>query len=126
MSATPQRGAAILIRSGSARAWGVAVRPRTLLVAISPVLVGAALGFERAGTIDPLAALLVPVMSLWARAPALLLPILVAPLAVRLLRDFAHCPRGVVCNEVLFRTFRLELWFAVLLSAGALLAGKPA
>jgi 1,4-dihydroxy-2-naphthoate octaprenyltransferase len=24
-------------------------------------------------------------------------------------------------NEVLFRTFRLELWFAALLSAGALL-----
>jgi 1,4-dihydroxy-2-naphthoate octaprenyltransferase len=30
----------------------VAVRPRTLLVAISPVLVGATLGFERTGAID--------------------------------------------------------------------------
>jgi 1,4-dihydroxy-2-naphthoate octaprenyltransferase len=65
-------------------------------------------------------------MSVWARAPALLLPTLLAPSAVRLLRDFAHCPPGVAFNEILFRTFRLELWFAVFLSAGALLAGKPA
>ena len=32
-----------------------------------------------------------------------------------------RCPRGTAFNEVLFRTFRLELWFAALLSAGALL-----
>jgi len=35
------------VRPGSARAWLVACRPRSLLVAISPVIVGAALGFER-------------------------------------------------------------------------------
>jgi len=70
--------------------------------------------------------LLVPMMSAWARAPALLLPAVLAPIAVRLLRDFAACPPGAGFNEILFRTFRLELWFAVLLSAGALLAGKPA
>ena len=47
------------IRSGSAAAWAVAVRPRSLFVAISPVLVGATLGFERTGAIDLLATLLV-------------------------------------------------------------------
>jgi 1,4-dihydroxy-2-naphthoate octaprenyltransferase len=47
------------IRPGSLHAWLIAIRPRTLLVAISPVLVGAALGFERTGSIDFAAALLV-------------------------------------------------------------------
>ncbi len=47
-----------LVRSGSLRAWAAAARPRTLLVAISPVLVGTALGFAQAGAIDILAALL--------------------------------------------------------------------
>ena len=65
--------------------------------------------------------LLVPVMAAWARAPLLLLPLLLVPSAARLLRDFVRCPPGVAFNEVLFRTFRLELWFAALLSTGALL-----
>ena len=47
------------VRSGSLAAWAVAVRPRSLLVAISPVLVGATMGFERTGRIDWLAAVLV-------------------------------------------------------------------
>ena len=47
------------VRSGSLAAWAVAVRPRTLFVAISPVLVGATMGFERTGAIDWVAALLV-------------------------------------------------------------------
>jgi 1,4-dihydroxy-2-naphthoate octaprenyltransferase len=47
------------IRAGSPAAWAVAARPRSLLVALSPVLVGAALGFARTGTIDAPAALLV-------------------------------------------------------------------
>jgi 1,4-dihydroxy-2-naphthoate octaprenyltransferase len=34
---------------------------------------------------------------------------------------FVRCARGTAFNEILFRTFRLELWFAALLSAGALL-----
>ncbi len=46
------------VRSGSLAAWLVAIRPRTLLVAFSPVLVGATLGFARAGAIDLIAALL--------------------------------------------------------------------
>jgi 1,4-dihydroxy-2-naphthoate octaprenyltransferase len=64
---------------------------------------------------------LVPAMALWAHAPSLMLPLLLAPTAVRLLRDFMHCPPGAAFNEILFRTFRLELGFAVFLSAGALL-----
>jgi len=64
---------------------------------------------------------LVPVMALAARAPMLLLPLLLLPVALQLRRDFVACPRGTAFNEVLFRTFRLELWFAALLSAGALL-----
>jgi 1,4-dihydroxy-2-naphthoate octaprenyltransferase len=40
------------IRPGSLRAWMIAMRPRSLLVAVSPVLVAIALAFERAGSID--------------------------------------------------------------------------
>ncbi len=64
---------------------------------------------------------LLPLMALHAQAPALLLPLLLLPAAWRLRRDFARCPPGLAFNELLFRTFRLELWFAALLSAGALL-----
>jgi 1,4-dihydroxy-2-naphthoate octaprenyltransferase len=66
--------------------------------------------------------LLVPIMALTAESLMLLLPLLLLPAALRLRRDFTQCPPGVAYNEVLFRTFRLELWFAALLSAGALLA----
>ena len=62
-------------------------------------------------------ALLAP-MALVANAPALLL----MPATLQLRRDFVNCPRGTAFNELLFRTFRLELWFAALLSAGALSA----
>jgi 1,4-dihydroxy-2-naphthoate octaprenyltransferase len=64
---------------------------------------------------------LLPVMALVGRSPALLLPLLLLPVALQLRRDFVACPRGTAFNEVLFRTFRLELWFAALLSASALL-----
>ena len=47
------------IRAGSMEAWAIAIRPASLLVAISPVLVGATLGFERTGSVDTIAALLV-------------------------------------------------------------------
>lgn len=70
--------------------------------------------------------LIVSLMAAWARAPALLLPLWLVPMAVRLLRDFARCPPGMAFNRVLFQTFRLELWFAVLLSAGALLVSRAA
>ncbi len=65
---------------------------------------------------------LVPAMA-WAGTPALLLPLLLLPAAWQLRRDFLRCPPGTAFNEILFRTFRLELWFAALLSAGALLGG---
>jgi 1,4-dihydroxy-2-naphthoate octaprenyltransferase len=64
--------------------------------------------------------LLLP-MALLGHAPSLMLPLLLVPAAWRLRRQFIDCPRGVAFNEVLFSTFRLELWFAALLSAGALI-----
>lgn len=63
---------------------------------------------------------LLPVMGLLARAPGLLLPLLLLPAAWRLRRAFLNCPPGTAFNAVLFSTFRLEIVFAVLLSAGAL------
>lgn len=65
--------------------------------------------------------LIVPVMAVCAKAPTLLLPLLLLPIAFRLLRDFLCCPPGSAFNHILFQTFRLELWFAVLLSVGAVL-----
>lgn len=47
------------VRAGSAAAWFAAARPRSLLVAISPVLVGAALGWLRTGTLDLAVSMLV-------------------------------------------------------------------
>ncbi len=63
---------------------------------------------------------LLPAMAWLAASPALLLPLLLAPSAVQLWRDFLRCPPGVAFNALLFRTFRLELWYAALLSLGAL------
>ncbi len=68
----------------------------------------------------------VPVMAVCFHAPWLVLPLLLAPAAIRLRHDFARCRPGAAFNEILFRTFRLELWFALLLCAGLLLAGKLA
>ena len=65
--------------------------------------------------------MLLPWMAWWDGSPALLLPALLIPVAWQLRRSFMTCPRGLAFNEVLFRTFRLELWFAALLSAGAVL-----
>lgn len=62
-----------------------------------------------------------PLMAWQAGAPARLLPLLLLPAAWRLRRDFAACPPGQAFNALLFRTFRLELAFALLLSAGALI-----
>jgi len=68
---------------------------------------------------------LMPVMAAYARAPSLLLPLALAPLAWRLRQDFARCKPGVDFNQILFRTFRLELCFALLLAAGLLGIGAP-
>jgi 1,4-dihydroxy-2-naphthoate octaprenyltransferase len=64
---------------------------------------------------------LLPVMASLAHAPAMLLPLVLVPAAWQLRHSFNTCPRGVAFNAVLFRTFKLELWFAALLSTGALL-----
>ena len=64
---------------------------------------------------------LLPVMALVGDDPALLLPLLLLPAAWTLNRDFLHSGPGRAYNLILFRTFRMELWFAALLSAGALL-----
>jgi 1,4-dihydroxy-2-naphthoate octaprenyltransferase len=54
--------------------------------------------------------------------PWFLLPLLLLPSAVVLHRDFRHCPGGLAYNAILFRVFRLELWFALALSLAAVLA----
>ena len=64
---------------------------------------------------------LVPIVALLAGTPWLLLPWLLLPAAVALRRDFLRCPPGLAFNDVLFRTFRLELVYAVLLASGAVL-----
>jgi 1,4-dihydroxy-2-naphthoate octaprenyltransferase len=66
-------------------------------------------------------ALLLPLA--WVMAsPTLLLPVVLLPAALQVRGDFIRCARGTPFNEVLFRTFRLSLWFALALSAGALLS----
>ncbi|MBL8342828.1 MAG: 1,4-dihydroxy-2-naphthoate octaprenyltransferase [Rubrivivax sp.] len=85
-----------------------------------PVTFGAAAG-QRLYTVlllGPFA--LAPVMALLA-GPMLLLPLLLLPSAWALRRDFIACPPGLAFNAVLFRTFRLELVYAVLLASGAVL-----
>lgn len=52
----------------------------------------------------------------------LLLPWLLAPAVATLYLDFRQCQPGLAYNTILFRVFRLELGFAVLLSVGAVLA----
>lgn len=64
---------------------------------------------------------LLPLMALASGSAALMLPLVLLPVALQLRLAFVRCPRGTAFNEILFRTFRLELWFAALLSAGALL-----
>jgi 1,4-dihydroxy-2-naphthoate polyprenyltransferase len=55
--------------------------------------------------------------------PGVLAPLLLAPTALRLLRDFGTSAPGLAYNAILVRTFKLELGFAALLAAGAV-AGR--
>ncbi len=55
-------------------------------------------------------------------AATLLAPLLLLPTALRLNRDFAACPPGLAYNAILVRTFKLELGYAALISAGAVAA----
>jgi 1,4-dihydroxy-2-naphthoate octaprenyltransferase len=45
--------------AGALHAWAIALRPRSLLIAVSPVLVGAALGYACRQSLDPLTTALV-------------------------------------------------------------------
>lgn len=65
---------------------------------------------------------LLPMLGLLARAPSMLLPLLLLWPAWQLRRDFVRCAPGTAFNALLFRSFQLELWFAALLSAGAVAA----
>jgi 1,4-dihydroxy-2-naphthoate octaprenyltransferase len=64
---------------------------------------------------------LTPWMAWLADAPTLMLPLLLLPASRTLWHDFLRCPPGLAFNQVLFRTFRMELVFAVLLACGAVL-----
>jgi 1,4-dihydroxy-2-naphthoate polyprenyltransferase len=55
-------------------------------------------------------------------AATLLAPLLLLPTALRLNRDFVECPPGLAYNAILVRTFKLELAYAALISAGAVAA----
>lgn len=81
----------------------------------------ASLGLHAMLLLAPFA--LVPAIAWAAAAPALLLPLLLAPVAWRLRRDFARCAAGAAFNLILFRTFRLQLGFGLLLALGALFTG---
>lgn len=59
----------------------------------------------------------------WAlSAPWFVLPLVLLPTALQWLRDFRSCPGGRAYNALLFRVFRLELWFALALCVAALLS----
>ena len=64
---------------------------------------------------------LTPLMAWLSGSLLLLLPCLLLPAAFVLLRDMQRCPPGIAFNEVLFRTFKMELVYAVLLACGAVL-----
>ena len=55
-------------------------------------------------------------------AATLLAPLLLLPTALRLNRDFVACPPGLAYNAILVRTFKLELGYAALISAGTVAA----
>ncbi len=61
-------------------------------------------------------ALLLPMA--WLGSPGVLAPVVLAPVALRLQRDFAHSAPGLAYNRILVRTFKLELAYAALLAAG--------
>jgi 1,4-dihydroxy-2-naphthoate octaprenyltransferase len=58
-------------------------------------------------------------------SPWLSLPLLCAPVAAGVHRDFRRCTAGLAYNAILLRVFRLALGYAALLSIGAVLARRP-
>ena len=61
-------------------------------------------------------------MALVLRQPWMLLPLVVVPHTWAMQRALTPGTTGVDCNAILIRTFRLGMWFALLLSAAAVLA----
>lgn len=86
-----------------------------------PVTFGAPAGQRFYATLLFLPFALTPWMAWLARAPALLVALALLPASATLWRDFLRCPPGLAFNQVLFRTFRMGLLFAVLLACGAVL-----
>jgi 1,4-dihydroxy-2-naphthoate octaprenyltransferase len=80
---------------------------------------GAQASMRLFGVLLVLPLLLCAVMAWEQSAPLFLLPLLLGPQALRLQRDFCSCPPGLGFNAILFRVFRLELWFALALTAAA-------
>jgi 1,4-dihydroxy-2-naphthoate octaprenyltransferase len=64
---------------------------------------------------------LTPLMAWLSGSLLMLLPCLLVPAAWTLRRDMQRCPPGIAFNDVLFRTFKMELVYAVLLASGAVL-----
>jgi 1,4-dihydroxy-2-naphthoate octaprenyltransferase len=64
----------------------------------------------------------VPLMMWASQSLWLALPLLVAPRAISIVRDFARLPAGPAWNALFFRTVKLELAYGVLLAAGAVLS----
>ncbi len=110
--------AALVVNNHRDIAHDEGVGRRTLPVVLGA---GASRGLYAASVLLPFA--LVPAMAWLAAGPWLLLPLALLPLALRLVRDFVRCPPGLPFNAILFRTFKLELAYAALLSAGAIATG---
>jgi len=55
---TPPAATPLAVRPGSALAWGIALRPKTLWIATIPVIVATCLAWSVAGAFDPLIALI--------------------------------------------------------------------
>jgi 1,4-dihydroxy-2-naphthoate octaprenyltransferase len=64
-----------------------------------------------------LAAMVLQTNALWP-----LLPAVMVPATRRLYQGFVRCPGGLAYNRILFRTFRMGLWFATLLSISAVMS----
>lgn len=64
---------------------------------------------------------LLPLLAVMGGGPAALAPLALLPLAWALQRDFTACRPGLAFNDILRRTFGLELMFALVLAAALVL-----
>ena len=108
--------AALTVNNQRDIAHDALVGRRTFAVSFGPAASQQLYGVQLLGPF-----VLVPVVAMLAGTAWLLLPWLLLPAAVALQRDFLRCPPGLPFNDVLFRTFKLELMFAVLMASGAVL-----